>query len=212
MQRGPSTRALGAAVAGAVVLVTLRGTLAAVVAGHLGLLGLATSLHPVRTQCLRRQCLGGPVAGPVSLVLRPRPRHDGGVGREVRWMKFTMRDVLGTVLFLAAGLVYWAFLVDAQTLFTTDERGMTVVGLFLGAMAFLVTRLGDAFDTTGRLEWTVAGVSLALGVVALILSGSASAATWLAVFMTSLAVVWLMELVDHVGWLPHQGTPTASHA
>ncbi|MBD3781780.1 MAG: hypothetical protein IE926_02320 [Micrococcales bacterium] len=65
--------ALGAAVAGAlglaatwfgqtrhvdpltdlvVVVVALGGTLAAVVAGHVGLLGLATTVHPVRTLCL----------------------------------------------------------------------------------------------------------------------------------------------------------------
>ena len=68
----------------------------------------------------------------------------------------------------------------------------------------VVARSGDVGQRgVGELQAEVAlgGVSLALGLVALILAETAAAEVLLAVFMGSIIVVWTVELLDHVGAL-----------
>lgn len=122
-------------------------------------------------------------------------------------MRKTMRDVVGSLLFLAIGIPYVGFLVNGEMPFVQDERGMSAVGLILGAAAYLVLRNGDPLDRIGKVEATVAVVSLALGLTALVFAETAAAAALLAAFMGSLVVVWAFELADHAGWVSH-GTHT----
>ena len=118
-------------------------------------------------------------------------------------MRMTMRDVVGSLLFLAIGIPYVGFLVDGEMPFVEDERGMSAVGLVLGAAAYFVLRSGDPLDRIGKAEATVAIVSLALGLSALVFAETAAAATLLAVFMGSLVVLWAVELADHAGLIHH---------
>jgi hypothetical protein len=122
-------------------------------------------------------------------------------------MKLTLRDLVATILVAAIGIPYVGYLLNGEMPFIKDPRGMSAVGLILGAAAYLVLRSGDAFDRVGKVETTAAAVSLAIGLAALLLAETAAAGVLLAVFMGSIAVVWALELADHVGWVPlHDST------
>jgi hypothetical protein len=79
----------------------------------------------------------------------------------------------------------------------------------LGAVAFYVMWRGNPFDRTGKAEAAITVVSLALGVAAYELSQTVAADALLAVFMVSIALVWAIKLVDHMGivqWHDFAGT------
>jgi hypothetical protein len=126
-------------------------------------------------------------------------------------MKLRLRDLVGTVLVIAIGVPYVGYLVNGEMPFVKDPRGMSAVGLVLGTVAFLVLRSGDVFDRVGKVRTGVAVVSLVLGLVALALAEAAAAEILLAVFMGSILVVWLFEIVDHAG-LVHAHDAPAAHA
>jgi len=128
-------------------------------------------------------------------------------------MRLRMRDLVATVLVAAIGIPYVGYLVNGQMPFVEDPRGMSAVGLILGIVAFLVMRGGDAVDRLGKAEIGLAGLSVALGLIALALAETAAAEVLLAVFMGSILVVWAVELMDHVGVLRGAGHPTGpTHA
>lgn len=126
-------------------------------------------------------------------------------------MRMTVRDVVGSLLFLAIGIPYVGFLVNGEMPFVQDERGMSAVGLVLGTAAYLVLRKGDPLDRLGKTEAAIAIVSLALGLSALVFAETAAAATLLALFMGSLVVLWVTELAGHAGWI-HLGHPAGTMA
>jgi hypothetical protein len=124
-----------------------------------------------------------------------------------------MRDLVATVLVAAIGIPYVGYLVNGEVPLVEDPRGMSAVGLILGIVAFLVMRGGDAVDRLGKAEIGLAGLSLALGLIALALAETAAAEVLLAVFMGSILVVWAVELFDHAGILGgagHQSGPTTA--
>ncbi|WP_203941935.1 hypothetical protein [Spirilliplanes yamanashiensis] len=124
-----------------------------------------------------------------------------------------MRDLVATLLVVAIGIPYVGYLIDGDMPFVKDPRGMSAVGLILGTAAYLVMRSGDAADRTGKVEIGVAVLALALGFTALALAETAAAEVLLAVFMGSILVVWVVELMDHAGFLPGRAHPTGpSHA
>jgi hypothetical protein len=100
-----------------------------------------------------------------------------------------MRDLIATVLVAAIGLPCVGYLINGEMPFIKDPRGMSAVGLVLGAVAFLVMRSGDAVDRLGKTEIGLATVSLVLGAVALALAETAAAGALLAIFMASILVV-----------------------
>lgn len=123
--------------------------------------------------------------------------------------KLTLRDLIATLLVLAIAIPYVGYLINGEMPFIQDPRGMSAVGLLLGAAAFLVLRTGDEYDKAGKIESGVALAALVLGLVALAFAETAAAELLLAVFMGSILVVWAMELLDHSGvvhW--HGGAPT----
>lgn len=124
-------------------------------------------------------------------------------------MRLTLRDFVATVLVAAIGIPYVGYLVNGEMPFIKDPRGMSAVGLILGAAAFLVLRTGNAHDRMGTVETGATIVSLALGLVALVFAEAGAAEVLLAVFMGSIAVVWLLELADHAGLVHVHGTPAA---
>ena len=126
-------------------------------------------------------------------------------------MRLKLKDLVGTVLVIAIGVPYVGYLVNGEMPFVQDPRGMSAIGLVLGTVAFLVLRSGDAFDRVGKVGTGVAAVSLVLGLVALALAEAAVAEVLLAVFMGSILVVWLLEIVDHAG-LVHAHDAPATHA
>jgi len=128
-------------------------------------------------------------------------------------MRLRMRDLIATVLVAGIGIPYVGYLINGEMPFIKDPRGMSAVGLFLGTAAFLVIRVGDAFDRLGKIETGLAVLSLVLGLTALILAETAAAEVLLAVFMASILVVWAVELMDHAGIMPGLGHPTGvTHA
>lgn len=118
-------------------------------------------------------------------------------------MRISWKDLVATLLLAAIAVPYIGYLVRDEMPFIEDPRGMAATGLLLGIAAFLVMRQGDAIDRIGKLELAAAGVSLALGVIALVVAETAAAEEMLAVFMGSILVVWMLELADHVGVLHH---------
>jgi hypothetical protein len=123
-------------------------------------------------------------------------------------MRLRMRDLVASLLVAAIGVPYVGYLVNGEMPFIKDPRGMSGVGLALGVVAFLVMRSGDTFDRLGKAETGLAVLSLALGIVAVVLAETAAAEVLLAVFMGSILVVWAVELMDHAGLLPGMGHPT----
>lgn len=123
-------------------------------------------------------------------------------------MKLRLRDLVATLLVVAIAVPYIGYLINGEMPFVEDARGMSAIGLVLGVAAYLIFRSGNAHDEVGLLENIVALVALALGVVALVFAEAASAEVLLAVFMGSIAVVLVLELIDHAGLLPaHRTSP-----
>jgi hypothetical protein len=114
-------------------------------------------------------------------------------------MRLTLRDLVATVLGVAIGIPYVGYLMEGEMPLIEDARGMSALGLVLGAAAFLVLRTGDTFDRVGKLETGAVIVSVVLGLTALVLVETAAAEVLLAVFMGSIVVVWAFELADHAG-------------
>ena len=123
-------------------------------------------------------------------------------------MRLKLKDLIATILFAAIAVPYVGYLINGEMPFIKDPRGMSAAGLVLGAVAYLVIRQDDLFDRIGKAETALAGISLALGLVALALAETTAAEVLLAVFMGSLLVVWAVELMDHAGILPGTGHRT----
>ena len=124
-------------------------------------------------------------------------------------MKLTLRDLVATLLVVAIAVPYIGYLMNGSMPYIEDPRGMSAVGLLLGAVAFLVMRSGDELDRAGKAEAGIALVSLVFGLAALAFAETAAAEALLAVFMVSILVVWAMEMLDHSGAVHWHG-PTAT--
>ena len=116
-------------------------------------------------------------------------------------MRLTMRDLVATVLVLAIGIPYVGYLVNGEMPFIKDPRGMSALGLVLGAAAFLTFRGTNEHDRVGTTQAVLAGLAAVLGIVTLVLAETAAAEVLLAVFMGSILVVWAFEVADHAGWV-----------
>ena len=77
-------------------------------------------------------------------------------------MRLQVRDLVATALVLAIAVPYVGYLVNGSMPYIEDARGMAAVGLLLGALAFVVMRSGDELDRVGKVEATIALVSLGL--------------------------------------------------
>ncbi len=125
-------------------------------------------------------------------------------------MKLTRRDWIGTALVALIAIPYLGYLINGDMPFIQDARGMSATGLVLGAVAFFVLRQGDKLDQVGKSESALALGSLVLGLAALAFAETAAAEWLLAIFMISIAAVWAVEMLDHVGRLPGRH-PAAAH-
>ena len=123
-------------------------------------------------------------------------------------MRLKSKDLLASILFAAIAVPYVGYLINGEMPFIKDPRGMSATGLALGVVAYLVIRRDDLSDRVGKAETALAGTSLVLGIVALVLAETAAAEVLLAVFMASILIVWAVELMDHAGILPGAGRRT----
>ena len=121
--------------------------------------------------------------------------------------RFTTRDWVASALVVLVAVPYIGYLVRGEMPFIQDPRGMSATGLVLGVVAYLVMGWNDAFDRAGQLETALAVVGFGLGVAALLLAETAAAELLLALFMASIAVIWVVKLVDHAEFLPRH-SPT----
>lgn len=122
-------------------------------------------------------------------------------------MRLKAKDLVATVLVAAIAVPYIGYLVRGEMPFIKDPRGMSATGLVLGIAAFGVMQMADPLDRVGKVEAGIAVVSLVLGAVALAFAETAAAEALLAVFMITIALVWVMKLIDHAGVL-HWHDPT----
>jgi hypothetical protein len=123
-------------------------------------------------------------------------------------MKLTFRDAIASLLIVAIAVPYVGYLVYDEMPFIEDARGMSAVGLVLGAIAFLVLQSSNADDRVGAGEGVAAIVSMSLGLAALLLAETAAAEVILAVFMGSILLVYAFEVADHAGLVhAHAGPP-----
>src|SRR5512132_4252938 len=109
-------------------------------------------------------------------------------------MRMTLRDLWATVLVAAIGIPYVGYLINGEMPFVKDPRGMSAVGLVLGAAAFVVIRRGESDREVRITENVLAFVALGLGLGALAFAEAGVAELLLAVFMGSILVVWAVEL------------------
>lgn len=116
--------------------------------------------------------------------------------------RLTARDHVGSALVALIVIAYCGYRVWDEMPFPHDPRGVAALGLLLGWSAFSIMRGGDILDWTGLAEVVLAVVSLVLGLATLIFAQTPVAETLLAVFVTSIVVVWTVELLDHLGILP----------
>ena len=114
-------------------------------------------------------------------------------------------DGLATVAIAAIAAPYIGYLVNGSMPFIHDPRGMSGVGLALGAVAFLALNQAASM---GAVERTLAGGSLVLGLVALASAETFAAEVLLAVFLGTIALVWALELGEHAGWIPAESDGT----
>ena len=123
-------------------------------------------------------------------------------------MRLKIRDLVATILVAAIAVPYVGYLINGEMPFIKDPRGMSATGLALGVVTYLVIRRDDLSDRVGTNKTALAGTSLVLGIVALVLAETAAAEVLLAVFMGSILIVWAVELMDHAGILPGAGHRT----
>ena len=121
-------------------------------------------------------------------------------------MRLQVRDLVAMLLVAAIAVPYVGYLIDGDVPLVQDARGMSAVGLLLGAAAFAVLVGDNKRDRVGKIETGLAMLSAVLGVVALALAETAAAEVLLAIFMGSILVVLAVELIDHAGWW-HAGHP-----
>jgi hypothetical protein len=122
-------------------------------------------------------------------------------------MRLKARDLVATLLVAAVLVPYVGYLINGEMPFLKDPRGLSALGLLLGAAAFLVIRTGRATDRIGKTEIGLAMASAVLGIVTLAVAETAAAEVLLAIFMASILVVLAVELIDHAGFVHHAGHP-----
>jgi hypothetical protein len=122
-------------------------------------------------------------------------------------MRLKVKDLVATVLVAAIAVPYVGYLVRGEMPFIEDPRGMSATGLVLGIAAFLVMQGGDPIDRVGKVEMGVAAVITVLGVAALVFAETAAAEVLLAGFMITIAIFWIVKLIEHAGVL-HWHVPT----
>lgn len=125
-------------------------------------------------------------------------------------MRLKLKDLLATLLMAAIAVPYIGYVVSGEMPLIEDSRGMAGTGLVFGVVAFAVMWRGDAFDRSGKREAAMAVLSLGLGVAAYELSESGAADVLLALFMVSMALVWVVKLFDHSGVLHWHGPVDAA--
>ena len=125
--------------------------------------------------------------------------------------RLTTRDYVASVLVGLIVITYLGYRTWDQMPLAQDVLDMTGLGLVLGFSAFVIIRGADILDVTGFAEVVLAAVSLLLGLATLIFARTAAAETLLAVFITSIVVVWVVELMDHTGIIPSHHLSGAAH-
>jgi len=128
-------------------------------------------------------------------------------------MRLHKADLIGSLVFAAIAVPYVGYLVNGSMPFIEDPRGMSAVGIVLGTLGFVLMHDVKGKGRASTVEGSAAAVSMGLGLVTFILAETAAAPALLAVFMTSILGVWVLELVDHAGLWPGTNRPSgASHA
>lgn len=111
-------------------------------------------------------------------------------------MKLDKRDALATAAVAAIVVPYAGYLVWDEMPLIEDARGMGVVGLVLGAVAWWL--LGTKSFGTRLVAAVFGAVSLGLGVTAAILETGTASDWFLAAFVGSIVALWLEAMWHHL--------------
>jgi hypothetical protein len=103
------------------------------------------------------------------------------------------RDGVATLCVAAIAVPYIGYLVRGEMPFIQDPRGMSATGLVLGLVAFVVAARDMTSQLRSLLE-VLAGVTLLVGVAALVLAETVAAEALLAVFMGGILLTWLFAM------------------
>ncbi|HVC42002.1 MAG TPA: hypothetical protein VND54_08515 [Candidatus Saccharimonadales bacterium] len=126
-------------------------------------------------------------------------------------MRLGWRDLAGTALVAALGVLYLRYLANGSVLFISDSRAMAATGLVLGWAACMVAapRFVGAGSRAAIVLLSAGGVAtLGLGVAAIVV-GTNSAL--LAAFIAAIVAMWALTLLRHaVGSITAGGT-TSRH-
>jgi hypothetical protein len=124
-------------------------------------------------------------------------------------MKLTLRDGVASLLLAAILIPYVGYLVRGEMPFIQDPRGMSATGLVLGAAAFFTAGRLTLSTVVGKIEVGLVALTLAFGVVAVLLAETAAAEALVAVLVGAIVVVWAVQMLHHAGLFTGTATPRA---
>jgi hypothetical protein len=124
-------------------------------------------------------------------------------------MKRAVRDVIATLLVATIVVPYVGYVVRDEMPFIKDPRGMSAVGLVLGAAAFFVAGFAVPAGAVGKIEIGLALISLGIGITAMLAAETFVAEAMLAAFMVSIVVFWAVKMLDHAGLTASGTAPPA---
>jgi hypothetical protein len=109
--------------------------------------------------------------------------------------RLTIKDAVATVLLVAVGIPYVGYLIRSEMPFIQDPRGMAGVGLVGLILSFIAWGVGT-HTTFGKVMLLLGAAAIGLGVAAALI-GAEGSEILLAIFMGTIALVYLAEMVYH---------------
>lgn len=123
-------------------------------------------------------------------------------------MRLSVRDGVATLLLAAVLVPYVGFLANGSMPFIVHPLGMSATALILGMAALLTAGRLSGTSGIGLAELTLGTLTLAVGVVAVLLAGTTAAYTLLALLIALLVLTWAVQMVHHSGVLGSGPVPT----
>lgn len=112
-------------------------------------------------------------------------------------MHLDREHIIATALVAAILVPYGVYAVTGDAPFLPDARGMGVVGLVLGGLAWAI--LGAGAFGPRRVGLAGAALALVLGVAAAALETGTAAAVLIGMFVAVVVALWALAMARHTG-------------